>query len=727
MCHHKAEHIADANSQLASSLNLPAIADLRSSEVALNAIFDASPDALVISNAEGEIVMASHQIEKILGYSSGEVVGKSIEMFIPESFRCAHSRLRNTFFSVPVTRLMGQHREIKALRKDGSTCDVEIGLSQIVTERGAFVASSIRDISDRKRIDDSLRVHEEKLRHLFELSPLGIVMTDVKGRFLEFNESFQRITGYSPEELKALDHRALTPQKYDAEQAHQLTELMRTGRYGPFEKEYRRKDGSLVPMRLNGALVTAQDGSLYVWSIAEDISSRKKAEEKIRELAYFDQLTGLPNRRLMLDRLQQAIAASERTGMYGCVLLIDLDNFKVINDTRGHETGDAFLKEVARKLQGAARPDDTISRLGGDEFIFILNNLGGDATAAAAAANLMAEKILAMLCRRISFGEENYQGSASIGAALFDHATASSDDLLKQVDMALYRAKAAGRGVVRFFDPAMGLAVMARSMLENDLRDAIDKKQFLLYYQAQVGGSGRITGAEVLLRWQHPEKGLIQPGEFIALAEETGLIFPLGQWVIDTAFSQLASWSTRPVMDQLTLSINVSVRQFNHPDFVDQVVRALDSSEVNPYRIKLEVTESALANDVNEIAKKMSVLKAKGVSFSLDDFGTGYSSLSFLKRLPLNQLKIDKSFVDDILIDANDAAIAKTVADLAHNLGLEVIAEGVEDKAQQDLLAAVGCYAYQGYLFSKPVALAEFEQLVVRQSGCTVGNDAKTG
>ena len=372
--------------------------------------------------------------------------------------------------------------------------------------------------------------------------------------------------------------------------------------------------------------------------------------------------------------------------------------------------GDLLLTQVARRLTLCVREGDTVARLGGDEFVVVLAGLGTDEKDAGAGSETVAEKILVTLDQPYQLGKIPHHSTASIGVTLFKGDLATIDDLMKQADLAMYKSKAAGRNAVRFFDPTLESAVKERAALEDDLRQAVTEKQFLLHYQAQVAGEDRLTGAEVLLRWQHPQRGMVSPAEFIPLAEETGLILPLGHWVLETACAQLALWAIRPEMAHLTLAVNVSAQQFRQTDFVDQVLAVLGSTGANPQRLKLELTESLLVHDVQEIIEKMVALKAKGVGFSLDDFGTGYSSLSYLKRLPLDQLKIDQSFVRDILTDSNDAAIAKTVVALAQSLGLGVIAEGVETEAQRDFLAASGCHAYQGYFFSRPLPLEGFEQ-----------------
>ena len=445
----------------------------------------------------------------------------------------------------------------------------------------------------------------------------------------------------------------------------------------------------------------------------DQFKERQTADKQIWKLAFFDQLTNLPNRILLMDRLRQSMAASDRSGSHGAILFIDLDNFKTLNDTLGHDMGDLLLKQVGERLCACVRAADTVARLGGDEFVVMLSELRADVREAAAQVEAVGNKILATLAHNYELNGAPYRSTSSIGAALFKGTSTVTDDLLKQADLAMYKAKAEGRNALRFFDPAMLVVMMERTALESDLREAVRDGHLLLHYQAQVVDDGRITGVEALARWPHHRRGMVSPALFIPLAEETGLILPLGQWVLRTACTQLAAWARRPETAHLTIAVNVSANQFSQPDFVDQMLTILGETGARPQRLKLELTESLLVANVGQLIEKMFALKAKGVGFSLDDFGTGYSSLAYLKRLPLDQLKIDQSFVRDVLTDPNDASIARTIIALAKSLNLGVIAEGVETTAQRDFLASSGCHAYQGYLFSRPLPLTDFEQLLL--------------
>jgi diguanylate cyclase (GGDEF)-like protein/PAS domain S-box-containing protein len=673
------------------------------SEARFRNFFEKNSSAmLIIEPATGTIKEANKAAAAYYGYSSAQLTGMPISNIntlpaasVAEDRQRAMKEERNYF--------LFRHR-----LASGEIRDVEVHATPMEMGGDILLFSIIHDITERKQAEDDLRIAAVA----FE-SQQSMIVTDANRVILRVNRAFIDSTGYSAEEVLGQTPRLLHSGRQDKDFYRAMWETI--ARTGGWQGEVwdRRKNGEIFPKWLTITAVKRDDGVVtHYIGTHHDITERKQAEEKIEALAFFDQLTGLPNRTLLLDRLKQAKRSSARSGDYCALLFLDLDNFKTLNDTLGHEVGDLLLKQVAQRLLSCVREGDTVARLGGDEFVVILSGLSSNELEAANGTETVAEKILATLNQIYQLGDIGHHSTASIGATLFNGARTPIDELMKQSDLSMYKAKSAGRNTVRFFDPAMEIAAKERVALEGDLRRALAEQQFLLHYQAQMDDDDRLTGAEILVRWLHPRRGMVSPADFIPLAEETGLILPLGLWVLETACRQLATWASRADMAHLTLAVNVSAHQLHQADFVEQVLGVLSETGANPQRLKLELTESLLVDNVEAIIEKMSALKAKGVGFSLDDFGTGYSSLSYLKRLPLDQLKIDQSFVRDVLIDPNDAAIAKTVVALAQSLGLGVIAEGVETKAQRDFLADAGCHAYQGYFFSRPLPLADFEKFV---------------
>ena len=564
------------------------------------------------------------------------------------------------------------------------------------------------DISERKNSEDILRIAGTA----FE-SQQGMFITDANKVILRVNKAFTQITGLAPEEAVGQTPRLFASGRHDAAFYAQMWDSI--GRSGGWRGEIwnRRKNGTVYPQLLSISSVRNEAGLLthYIGAFSDNTSYRA-AEEQIENLAFSDLLTGLPNRRMLIVRLQQALADSKPEGRQWALLFIDLDNFKTLNDALGHEQGDRLLKDAAERIVACLRNGDLLARLGSDEFVVLMGRLSEETAQAIVQAQATSGKIIAALGQAYRLEGAEHHCTASIGVTLFGQKPEEPHEPMRRAELAMYQAKAAGRNTLRFFDPQMQAAVNARVALEAALREAIPQRQFLLHYQAQVTDQGRITGVEVLLRWQAPRRGLISPAEFIPLAEENGLILPIGNWVLESACRQLALWADQPALGQLSVAVNVSARQFRESNFVDQVLAALARSGANPQRLKLELTESFFVADVDDVIAKMNVLKARGVGFAIDDFGTGYSSLAYLKRLPLERLKIDQGFVRDILIDPDDAAIARMIIALAGSMGLGVIAEGVETVAQRDFLSSLGCHTYQGYLFSRPVAVREFEALV---------------
>ena len=541
----------------------------------------------------------------------------------------------------------------------------------------------------------------------------GIMVTDANNVMLRVNQSFTRITGYSAEDAIGQAPQLISSGKQSKEfYAEMWKDINNTGSWEG-EIWNRRKNGEIYPCYLTITAVKNMAGitTNYVGGF-NDITSSKAASEEIKNLAFYDPLTHLPNRRLLLDRLNYALGVSARSSERGALLFIDLDHFKTLNDTLGHEVADLLLIEVAARLTASIRESDTAARLGGDEFVVLIECLSVQGIEAEAQTKDIAEKILTSLNQPYKLDRHKYRNTASIGAVLFNGQEQGSEELLKQAGIAMYQSKADGRSTLRFFAQKMQEAIDIRVDMEQELRKAIEQHQFQLYYQIQVDCTGQALGAEALIRWQHPERGMISPFNFIPLAEDTGLILPIGIWVLDTACAQLRVWQQNTLTQELILAVNVSAKQFFQVDFVEQVNATLKRHDINPERLKLELTESVFADNIDDIIIKMNVLRKIGVHFSLDDFGTGYSSLQYLKMLPFNQLKIDQSFVRGIATNPSDRAIVSTIITLAHSLNIRVVAEGVETDEQHQFLLDSGCTSYQGYLFSKPRPLEKFEALL---------------
>jgi diguanylate cyclase (GGDEF)-like protein/PAS domain S-box-containing protein len=567
-----------------------------------------------------------------------------------------------------------------------------------------------REINERAHIESALQQSELKYRELVDNANAIILRLSPSGAITYFNEFAERFFGYKSGEILGRPViGTLVPQR-ETDTNRDLPEMIAAILAHPENHEHNdnenmTRDGRRVWIRWsNKVILDDRQQPIGVSCIGQDITESKKAEETIRQLAFFDNLTQLPNRRLLLDRLHQALALSSRNQFHGALLFIDLDNFKQLNDTRGHDMGDQLLIQVAQRLKTCVREGDSVARLGGDEFVVMVENLSEIPKEAASQAEIVAAKIADQMRTPYLLGSFEHHSTASIGITLFQGKNVSIDELLKRADLAMYQAKASGRNVFRFFDPTMQAEVEARSCLEADIRHGIQRGEFLLHYQPQISAAGELKGVEALARWQHPERGLIPPIDFIGLAEETGLIIPIGEQLLRQACEQAKTWSARPGTAQLSISVNISAHQFHHSGFVDLIMDNIAAAGIEPNQLMLEITESLLLGNIDEIVVKMNELKTHGIRFSIDDFGTGYSSLAYLKRLPIDELKIDRSFVADIESDENDAAICATFISLAHLLGLRVVAEGVETEAQRYFLATVHqCDTMQGYLFGKPV------------------------
>ncbi|MCX7192156.1 MAG: EAL domain-containing protein [Proteobacteria bacterium] len=682
---------------------------LRNSEAIFNSLVELSPIGVGISS-DGVTINANPIFIKMFGYDElGEIGGKSLlNLIAPQSRSEIMERFEKRAQGLPVKNIY----ETIGLRRDGTEFPMLVSAKRVDMPEGPRTLSFFIDLTEQKRTEYRLQTSNEMLQAVIENAPLRIFWKDRESHYLGCNTAFARDAGMeSADELIGRDDFQMGWR--DQAQLYRDDDISTMASDTPklaFEEPQTTPDGREIWLRTSKVpLHDAQGSVVGVLGIYDDITEQKLAEAKIHQLAFYDPLTGLPNRRLLQDRLQQAFSVSARSGQHGAVLFLDLDNFKTLNDSRGHDVGDQLLAEVASRLNACVRDGDTVARLGGDEFVVVLESLSAIPDEAAAQADLVAEKIRESLGQTYRLDKHTFYTTPSIGVVLFLGHQESLDVILKHADTAMYQAKAAGRNAVRFYDPVMQAAIEVRAELEDELRQALDRQQFYLSYQVQVDSLRRTVGAEVLLRWQHPDRGLISPAQFIPLAEETGSIVSIGLWVLRTACVQIKAWQNDALTRDLTLAVNVSAKQFRRPDFVAQVQRVLLETGARPALLKLELTESIVLENVEDTISKMREIKSMGVSFSMDDFGTGYSSLQYLKRLPLDQIKIDQSFVRDVAHDPNDAAIVQTIIAMSEVMGLSVIAEGVETEAQREFLDLRGCHAFQGYLFGRPVPIAEFE------------------
>jgi diguanylate cyclase (GGDEF)-like protein/PAS domain S-box-containing protein len=689
---------------------------LRDSEERFRATYEQAAVGIVHVSFDGEIVDCNPRFAEILGYSQEALAGMSVKQITPPEFQAQTARtldqLRGGAGDFPSWEKPYQ-------RKDGSLTWVRVtaSIQRDGAGRPLHLVSFVEDINAQKAAElalstavRALKTSEVRYRTVFQTILDSVVVSRADdGVFVEVNEAFIRLTGFLREEVIGRTPTEISIWANESERQRMIDPLQESASFRDIEIRFRKKNGEVFWGLVSASKIDL-DGIPCILSVTRDISDVKAAEDKIRDLAFFDPLTRLPNRRLLLDRLQQSLTTATRMPRKMALLFIDLDNFKILNDTLGHHTGDELLQEVALRLPAMVRESDTVARMGGDKFVVMLGGLSGTPEDAAAQAKAVAEKIFSILGKTFSLNGREWHSHCSIGITVFGTPHGSPNEILQQAEIAMYQAKAAGRNSIRFFSPGLQAVVNARAAMEEDLRHAIKSEQFVLYYQPQVDATGLI-GAEVLLRWKHPQRGLLMPGDFIPLAEETGLILALGSWTLERACAQVAAWASQIDAAPFAVSVNISAREFRQAEFVEQVLASLDHTGANPMTLKLELTESMLVENIEDIIEKMTLLRAHGLSFSLDDFGTGYSSLSYLKRLPLDQLKIDRAFVRDILSDVSSGAIAQTIISLSKAMGLTVIAEGVETEGQRDFLTGLGCSAFQGYLYSRPLPVEEFERV----------------
>ncbi len=669
-------------------------------------VSDQAPDSIFWLNELGSIVYVNEAACRERGYTREELLAMSIPDINPDLPYSAWARHWQISRQKGSLIFESRHRS-----KDGSIFPVDISANFVRFGGKEIVVAYVRNISQRKKNEAELRIASVA----FESQEI-LMITDAEGVILRVNHAFSENTGYSANEVVGQTPRIFKSGRHDAAFYRAMWDVLKSTGKWQGEVWDKRKNGEIYPKWLSISAVKNSDGIVTHFVASHiDITERKAAEEKIQQLAFYDPLTQLPNRRLLMDRLQHAIASGARSGKQGALLFIDLDHFKTLNDTLGHDIGDLLLQQVAQRLESCVREGDTVARLGGDEFMLILEDLSEHPVEAGAQTEAVSEKILIALSHPYRLAIHECRSTPSIGATIFSGHGMALEELMKQADIAMYQSKKAGRNTMRFFDPQMQTTINAHAALENELRLAIENRNFQLHYQVQVDSAQRVLGVEALVRWIHPEHGIIPPPQFIPLAEETGLIVPIGRWVLDTACAQLKSWQDDVLTRDLVIAVNISAKRFRQADFAAEVQAVVMIHAIDPRLLKLELTESLLLDNIEDAINTMGMLSKIGVQLSLDDFGTGYSSLQYLKRLPLDQLKIDQSFVRDLASDNSDKAIVKTIIAMAQSLDLEVIAEGVETAEQRQILLDMGCENFQGYLFSKPLPIEQFDAVLKRE------------
>jgi diguanylate cyclase (GGDEF)-like protein/PAS domain S-box-containing protein len=657
---------------------------------------------LLVDPVGGKIVDANPAAVAYYGYPAEQLVGTSLAEINALDWEETANERKNALF--PERNYFSfRHRLFS-----GELRDVEVFVSPVHVGGKQLVFSVVHDVTALKQAREELHVSEAIYRSVFQTSRDVIAISRVSdGMFVDVNEAYLKNLGFEREEVIGRTSLELdiwvSPEERDA-----YVENSAQGSDNGTRVRFRRKDGTIFWAVASMSKVDI-DGEPHIVSVVKNVTDVKEAEEKIQNLVFYDTLTQLPNRRLFLDRLNHGLENPSKRNKRA-LLIIDLDKFRELKDTYGHDGGELMLQEVARRLAACTGEADTVARLGGDEFGVLLESLSGSRNKVATQAQAEAEKIQAALTEPYLLKGREYHGVCSMGIYLLRNEPQSAEQVMQNAQVALSYAKPLGGKKISFFSPELQAVVDAHAAIKEELRLAIKSDQLALYYQPQVS-AGALVGAESLVRWRHPTRGILTPNHFVPLAEESGLIRPLGKWVLEAAFSQIARWTQQPASEEIRFSVNITAKEFQHPDFVDEVLAAVNRSGANPKNIKLELTESMLVGNFDEVVAKMTQLKSHGFRFSIDDFGTGYSSLSYMKYLPVDELKIDRSFVNDIATDSSSSAIAETIMSLGRVMGLSVIAEGVETEEQRDYLARLGCISYQGYLFGKPVPAEEFEQL----------------
>lgn len=696
-------YLASSFSTMINKLNQQ-VAALHTSETKLQTILDNIPLGIWLIGADGQ--------SRFLNKTFQDALGISEDAFFNAPHLSKFLTFDNSSSAPGVTE---QEPEILTF-KDGNQHILDIKKVKLA-DRGGATAALIGiaiDITERKQAEQILRSSEEKLRTMFEMSPLGIAQNSMDGRYIEANKALLDMVGYSMEELNSMSYWELTPKEYEAQELTQLESLRVLGKYGPYEKEYLHRNGHKIPTRFNGVLINGSDGQQYIWSIVEDITQQKQSAQLIWEQANFDPLTGLPNRRMFHDRLSVQLKKAHRRQLPLALIFLDLDRFKEVNDTLGHAMGDLLLVDAARRLMSCVRDSDTVARLGGDEFTLILDELDDISS-----VERVIQNILQKLAEPFQLKEQQAFVSASIGVTLYPKDGEDKETLIKNADQAMYIAKQKGRNRYSFFTASMQEAAMVKMQTAIDLRHALAANQFRLYYQPIVNlQTGRIQKSEALLRWEHPTNSLLfHPSHFISIAEDIGIIGEIGDWVFSEATRQVAKWRAR-YDPEFQVSVNKSPMQFfkgidQHQFWLDH----LQALGLPGNCVVIEITEGLLLEATPEVSEILSTFRQAGLQVSLDDFGTGYSALAYLKKFNIDYIKIDRSFVSHLSPHSNDMTLCEAIIVMAHKLGIKVIAEGIETTQQRNLLLEAGCDYGQGYLFAKPLPAAEFEQLLNNANG----------
>ncbi|PSS59291.1 PAS domain S-box protein [Pseudomonas sp. BBP2017] len=686
---------------------------LTSSEEKFASLFQASPDPICVTRQDsGQFIEINPAFTQTFGWDAQHVIGRTAE----EIGLWAESAERARRIEQVIRDEALNNVAVVINHKDGQPLTCVISSRLITVDDQPCSVTTLRDITQQQRAEAALKSSEEKFAKAFHSSPDAITITELdSGRYLEVNDGFCRLTGYSASEVIGRTANEIGIWADDKQRAILVSELQEKGRVHHREMLGRNKRGEILTVEVSIEPIVLNESQCLLLT-ARDVSQLKNAQAQIRHLAYHDPLTNLPNRALLMDRLSQQIALLKRHNLRGALLFLDLDHFKHINDSLGHPVGDTVLKIITARLEASVRLEDTVARLGGDEFVVLISGLEGSRDEVTEKVRELADTLRELLAEPMSLDGQRLQVTPSIGVALIPDHGSTPADLLKRADIALYRAKDSGRNTTQLFHTTMQKAASERLRMESDLRLALARGELALHFQPQVDArDNRIIGAEVLLRWHHPQLGQQPPAQFIQVLEESGLILEVGSWILDEACDACAGMLRDHLIDAdaFSLCVNISPRQFRQNDFVERVLRSLDDFGL-PYKmLKLEITEGIVIQNLEDTISKMRELKRYGVSFAMDDFGTGYSSLTYLKRLPVDALKIDQSFVRDAPEDPNDAEIVRAIVAMARSLDLAVIAEGVELSEQLEFLERLGCYLYQGYLHSRPLPLGEFRQLLL--------------